>query len=300
MPTEADHDGRSVTLEFVTFHVALGTDKFVHPNQTLKHKEYLSMIDMMFASSQLFHPTGKNTVLTDVHTSIDGLSRRTNTVRFDINPAKLMLERAIAQLKHVQSSLNNNPMIILDSDILINASLLHIFRNYDFDAAITWRPNDVMPINGGLLILNNVRPEISTRFFNRFVDIYLEKYADQADWYGDQLALRDCVGIGSNDYAENKLIEVAGCRILLLSCDTYNFSPKNQFKAICSALSEKAVLHFKGERKRLMSPFWRGWLRPRGSYLPWVQLIGWRERRMLRRRAAIEAQLLRLSRDKKA
>lgn len=286
-------------MEFVTFHVALGSDELVHPNQSLNHKEYLSMINMMFASARLFHPGATSTVLTDTDTNLGGMSREVDrVVRIDIDSNKLMLERANAQWRHVQSSSFTSPLILLDSDILINASLYPIFDN-EFDVAVTWRASKDMPINGGFLILNNARPDTAKRFFERFTAIYQDSYADRAAWFGDQLALRDCVGLSLLDMAKQKVVEVDDCRILLLPCETFNYSPMNQYGEICSDLSEKVVLHFKGERKRLMSPFWRGWLRPRGSYLPWVRLNGWRQRRWLRRQSEIEAQVPGLSGGRK-
>jgi len=268
-------------LEFVTFHVALGSNEAVHPNQTLAHQEYLSMIDMMFASARLFHPSAKRTVLTDTGTDFGGVRHNFDqTVRSSIDGKKMMLERANAQLQHVRNSEFKTPMVILDSDILINGSLLPIFDN-DFDVALTWRANEAMPINGGFLLLNNVRPAVTRQFFERFTRTYHEKYMDQATWFGDQLALRDCVGLSLDGMGEQKVVEVEGCRILLLPCDIYNYSPKNQYAAICTSLPDKAVLHFKGERKRLMRPFWRAWLQPRGSYAPWVHFNGWRQRQWL-------------------
>ena len=274
-------------MEFVTFHIALDLEDKLHPNTNLKHKEYFFMIVMMFASARKFHAVIKATLLTDKHTAFRDKAKDINVVRFDIDPKKLMLERSNVQLEYVLKSSFDRPLVFLDSDILLNSSLLSIFEN-EFDVAVTWRKIDEMPINGGFMILNNDRPEISKRFFKRFVTIYKEKYLDEADWYGDQLALRDCVGLSHSEMAREKVIEIEGCRVLLLPCDIYNFSPKNLFKEICSDLSGKIVLHFKGERKRLMSLFWNGWLKPRGSYLPWVHINGWFVRRWLIKQSAIE------------
>lgn len=274
-------------FEFVIFHVALGSNETVHPNQTLKHKEYLSMIQMVFASALLFYPEAKTTILTDIHSDFEGIPRRVNRVRINIDTNKLMFERANAQLRYVQENSFASPIVFLDSDILINDSLLPIFKN-EFDVAVTWRANEIMPINGGFLILNNTRPEITKRFFKRYITIYQEKYADKAAWFGDQLALRDCVGLNVLKLAGQEIVDIEGCRILLLPCDTYNFSPKNRYQEICSNLSDKAVLHFKGERKRLMLPFWEAWLKPSNSYMPWVKYKGWLERRRLRRYSEIE------------
>lgn len=274
-------------MEFVTFHVALGSEDELHPNATLKHKEYLYMIEMMFASARKFHTVINATLLTDKHTTFGGLSKDINVVRFEVDPKKLMFERTNVQLQHVLKSSFDSPLVILDSDILLNSSLLPVFDN-EFDVAVTWRKSHDMPINGGFMILNNDRPEISKHFFKRFIAIYKEKYLDKVSWYGDQLALRDCVGLSHSKMAKEKVIEIEGCRVLLLPCDVYNFSPKNLYQEICSDLSGKMVLHFKGERKRLMSLFWNCWLKPHGSYLPWVHINGWLARRWLIKQSAIE------------
>jgi hypothetical protein len=241
---------------------------------------------MMFGSARLFHADARTAVITDEETSFGNMSTRPDTIaRFHMNPQRLMMERAEAQLRYIEQSPFDRPIILLDSDILINGSLAPTFEE-DFDIAVTWRASKRMPINGGLLILNNRRPEVARSFFARYVRTYQEHYAEQAAWYGDQLALRDCVGLNLKQYATYRLHEVDGCRILLLPCDTHNFSPDNSFGEIAEPREDKLVLHFKGERKRLMLPFWQAWLHPRCSSNPLVQFRGWRQRRRLRRLSA--------------
>jgi hypothetical protein len=280
-------------LEFVTFHVALSPDKAVHPNQTLAHREYLGMVDMMFASARLFHPRARRVVLSDRATSFARIRLLSldRVERSPMDPAKLMLERAQAQLRHVQASKFKRPIVFLDSDILVNGPFGPVFER-DFDVALTWRPqHPEQPINGGLLILNNRRPDVGRRFFEQYVRRYKDYFAhEQGGWFGDQLALRDCVGLTVEAMAERDLVEVDGCRVLLLPCDTYNYSPPNRFHAIEGELTEKLVLHFKGERKRLMQPFWRATLQPRGSRAPWVQRRAERAREWLREQVELELQ----------
>ena len=84
--------------------------------------------------------------------------------------------------------------------------------------------------------------------------------------------------------------EVDGCRILMLPCDTYNFSPDNRFAEVAAYRSDKVILHFKGERKRLMGPYWQAWLRPRSaSILARLQALA--ERRRITRHIRSEARL---------
>jgi len=277
-------------LDFVTFHVSVASTSEVHPNQTLRHSEYMSMIDMMFASARLMDSSARAVVLTDNNTDFS-LCRTTIDAfaRADIDVSKLMLERTRSQMRYIEASAFAAPIIILDSDILINGSLERIF-DVDFDVAVTWRERQDQPINGGFLILNNRRPDVARGFFQRFSSIYLERYADQAAWYGDQLALGDCVGLSLEELRnQSALVEVDGCRILLLPCKTHNFSPKNRYSEIQVDRPDEVVLHFKGARKRLMAPYWYAWLRPRRSFSPFVHLRARKERKALAALVASEA-----------
>ena len=274
-------------MEFATFYVDVRSHEKVHPNQTLEHREYLSHIDMMFQSARMFHPDVTATILTDRSTDLAGILSPFKRVARRMDPRRLMLERAVAELEYVSASPLTAPIVFLDSDILLNGSLDELCRE-EFDVALTWRDDRNMPINGGFMILNAHRPEMAKRFFGRFVRIYGEHYAGNAHWFGDQLALRDCIGLSHEQMAVKEMVEIDRCRIRLLSCEIYNFSPANQYGAICTSLPGKVVVHFKGERKRLMTPFWNAWLKPAHSRMPWEKLNGWIERRSLRRLAERE------------
>ena len=276
-------------MEFVTFHVSMGDSFQAHPNHSSKPQEYISMIDMMFASARLADKSARLVVLTNHNTDLRNCSTNIDTVvRSDIDTSKLMLERAQNQLRYVEMSDFEAPIVIIDSDILINTPLDPVF-NLDFDVALTWRANKDQPINGGLLILNNVRPNVSRQFFRKFCSIFRESYSDQALWYGDQLALRDCVGIPFTQMRGMSLVEIDGCRVLLLPCEVYNFSPVNEFSSIKVDQPDKVVIHFKGQRKRLMAPYWFAWLRPRKSFSPFVHLRARRERKAIARLLVSEA-----------
>lgn len=277
-------------MEFLTFHVSLNKSAQVHPNQTLQHDQYLSMIDMMAASARLHHKNARVVVLSDQATSFEACRAKLDGIeRFDMYSSKLMFERTKAQCHYIQASSFASPLVVIDSDILVNAPLKDLFKR-DFDVAVTWRENKIQPINGGLLILNNRRPEVVKAFFRKFLAIYETQYAQQGAWFGDQLALRDAVGRSLKQLKAKELVEVDGCRILMLPCDTYNFSPDNRFAEVAAYRSDKVILHFKGERKRLMGPYWQAWLRPRSaSILARLQALA--ERRRITRHIRSEARL---------
>jgi hypothetical protein len=250
------------------------------------------MLEMLFRSARVFHRNAICTLLTDRQTNIAKLSTRFQRRNFLIDHQALMLSRALAQFEYVHQFDFSHPLLLIDSDILVNGSMASVF-DIDFDVGLTWRKNKTMPINGGLIVLNNRRPEVVRNFFGHFISIYRTAYSDSENsrWYGDQLALRDLINLNLEDFSDEKIIMVNGCRVLLLSCDVYNFSPKNKYNEICSDLSEKVILHFKGERKRLMAHFWKAWIKPRSTYSPWDWLLARGARRWLLREAQAERSL---------
>ncbi|MBL8752514.1 MAG: hypothetical protein JNK15_04360 [Planctomycetes bacterium] len=257
--------------EFVSFHAdrpaGAGT---AHPHTTLQSLGYMRMLDMLFRSARLFHRGARCTLLTTRDTHVTGIRVPFRRLDQPVDHGRLMLSRSLAQLACVEANDFARPLVLLDSDILMNGSLQPLFAE-DFDVALTWRFNKTMPINGGLIVLHNHRPDVARAFYRRFLQCYQERHAvgDNAGWYGDQLALQELVGLDWKQAAAQPRIERDGVRIRLLPCDTWNFSPDNQLAAIGNGLPDKLVLHFKGQRKRLMEPFWDAFLAPRTHWLPW-------------------------------
>ena len=90
-----------------------------------------------------------------------------------------------------------------------------------------------------LLVLNNRRPDVVRAFFRRFVALYRERHGgESASWYGDQLALRDLIGLDHQAMQRQPLCEVDGVRVRFLPCDPFNFSPDNTWSAIASGLEQ--------------------------------------------------------------
>ena len=257
----------------------------VHPNANLQPSEYMRMLDLLFRSARLSHRSTRCVLLTDTATRVLGLTGHYRRIDGPVDHAALMLSRAEAQLAFVEQDDFAHPIALLDSDILLNGSLSPLFSE-DFDVALTWRPLRRMPINGGVILLNNRRPEAARAFFRRFVHLYRSKYATagSAAWYGDQYALLHCLGATYDELSTQAVIVRKESRVRLLSCDTYNFSPENDLAAIDGGLPKKVVLHFKGPRKRLMQQFWTTFLEPRTTSWPLRNLHAWAARARFRQR----------------
>lgn len=270
------------SLEFVTFHYSVQAGQEAHPNETLAHNEYLKIIDMMFRSARLFHTAMRGVVITSPDTNITGLRYPVIKREAEVDPAKLMLSRTKAQLEYLNGSSFEAPIVFLDSDILINGSFAPILEK-DFDVALTYRTKSSVPINGGLMIMNNRRPEKVRHFFKVFTEHFENAFSDKANWYGDQLAMVSLLNLQPLAPQYEEMMEVEGCRILLLPCDTYNFSPDNKVESIREPLADKVVLHFKGQRKHLMRLYWRSFLVANDKPRFWQKVRRYRANQQLSR-----------------
>lgn len=281
----------SAAPEFVSFHADRPTGvRGAHPNANLEPQGYMRMLDLLFRSARLFHPGARCTLLSGPGTRVHGVKGPLRREEVAVDHGALMLSRARAQLAHVERSDFARPLVLLDSDILLRGSLQPLFA-YDFDVGLTWRSDHPMPVNGGLLVLHGRRPERSRAFFRRFLEVYESCYAadGNAAWYGDQLALCELVGLSPQEIHRHELVERVGCRIRLLPCEVYNFSPRDSLAAILDGLPDKVVLHFKGQRKRLMEPFWHTFLQPLASRWPGAARRAGKRLEQLRVAAAAEA-----------
>ncbi len=277
-------------LCFSTFHADVGADRSEqgpHPKANLANLRYVRNIELLFRSVNVFHPHSRLSLLTSASTDLTTLKMHYLRLDSEIDPKALMLSRSLAQQYMVHNDDFNLPIVLIDSDILINGSLESVFEQ-DFDVALTWRKSVNMPINGGLLILNNRRTDVVRKFFDDFVAIYREKYIDGAGWYGDQLALRDVCGVTYREMRDRKLIEVDGCKVLFLPCDHYNFTPEDSYTAVMNPISNAVVLHFKGYRKRFMEAYWLAHLQLRECSSLLQRVRAYVMRKSLARKAARE------------
>ena len=242
-------------MRVVTFHVQTLD---AHPNVRWSHAEYLRLLDWMLRSVLRFHPEARLAVLTDAQTDLSPLSVAFERIDHPVDHRRIMLSRAEAQQRFLQTHFDDD-VLFLDSDMLLNGPLTELFEDgqgaADCDVALTVRDDADMPVNGGFLLLRHRRADVARRFFDRYLRLFREVYVGEAAWYGDQRALRDA--IGWNGSGASSQIEA---RIRLLPCERYNHTPGDRIRKVLRPQGDKRVLHFKGDRKRLMALFWYTWL----------------------------------------
>ena len=145
--------------------------------------------ETMFASAAHFHPGCRKVLLTDTHTALP-FAEEIEVIRLELNPRQPMLARSTAWLTFLQQA--DSHVIFLDSDILINTNLDHVFVQ-DFDVALTYRAQATWPINAGINFANGRRLEQAQAFHQMWLDQFRTRYSHEAVWGGDQDVLEDLV-----------------------------------------------------------------------------------------------------------
>ena len=247
----------------VAFHVAPtqeGTERIERACSAFRaENDYVTLLDILFRSSSLQDATAQGAVLTDLATDMTALENGVTVIRRPVDPDRVMLSRMQSQIEYLERRAADHDVAFVDSDMIINASLGAVFSQ-DFDLALTYRDEPEMPINGGVIFVKGGRAPAAASFLRQVCDCYASKFAGQAHWWGDQRALIDVLGHERFAKRTADVFSVAGVKVRLLPCEQYNFSPENKFRAIAAPLSDKVILHFKGERKRLMPLYWQAHL----------------------------------------
>jgi hypothetical protein len=265
-------------LQVVAFHVEpslAGAERIEQSCSTFHaEQDYLGLLDLLFRSARLHERTAECVVLTGETTAMP-LDESVRVVRASVDADRVMFSRLQAQIKMLEEAPSAGHTAFLDADMLINRPLAPLFSE-DFDLALTYRANAEMPINGGVILVKQGRRAKAAQFLKRVAEVYATRYADQQHWWGDQRALIDVLGRERFDRRTSDSVKADGVTIRLLPCDEYNFSPENELHCIAAPLRDKFILHFKGERKRLMPLYWQAHMETRSNFT-WRAL--WKARR---------------------
>jgi hypothetical protein len=228
------------------------------------HDPGFDLLFCMYRSVLAQHPEAKIVLLTDFATKVPRSSLPLVVQRHPVRWNNLMLDRTRAQLRCLSNLPEGVQAAFLDSDMLLLRPLFPL-PDTGFDIALTWRPSADMPINGGLILVDTIRKEQVTRFFSGFLDVYQYQYADQSNWFGDQRAIRDWIGVGYREMERASKMKINDCTVLFLKCDQYNFSPDPRSYDWTGSPEGLHLLHFKGDLKRFMLPYWRAIVRPQSG-----------------------------------
>jgi len=221
--------------------------------------EHAELCDLSIRSVRRVYPQARVHVYTDESNGWrpDGLLYRTD------GGMPPMLAREYAKVQAAMTLPYGENVWFLDSDILLQKPL-PVTGEVDF--YVTYREHTnvnkkgerigqqvaaVMPFNGGV---------VGARIGPRAIEALmwckvrmLKMCADRRVWWGDQLALMELVGLSKPGIHERRIhwtLEDIGTplRVQVLDGEMWNYTPDQDDED----LSERGVIHCKGDRKDLM------------------------------------------------
>ena len=158
----------------------------------------------------------------------------------------LMIWILEAQKNYIESDAFNCNSVLFSPDALIIKPLEEIFEQ-DFDCAVTLRADTIL--NNGVIF---IKPQNKNRLIKLWDDAIKKCWSYHAalqNWGGDQKALQDV--LSSADYKPH------GLNVIKVDMEKYNAPYIRAGIETNKELLEKAsIVHFKGDRKKLMQETW--------------------------------------------
>ncbi len=247
-------------LVFVTFYMDV-TDQTMasihRTTSTITVTEPHQYIQTMFASARRFHPDCRAVVLSDQDTRFPPDAEH-DIIRYQLDPRQPMLSRSSAWLAYLRAARGHT--VFLDSDLLINGDLSHVFAA-DFAVALTYRDGDSKwPINAGINFAHGHNLAAAADFHEIWLREFRAQHLKQSVWGGDQDTLRELFAAVDFARADSFDWRLGAIPVRFLPCARYNFSTSYKTE-MNGYYPDASALHFKGKRKPYMFPYWRKHIR---------------------------------------
>lgn len=189
----------------------------------------------------------------------------THLIRYEVAERNLTnYARFSTYFRFMEDDAPDFPMLLLDNDIVVLRDPGDIFEE-DFDVGLTYRTDLLPPINAGVVMVRN--RNVGTEFFRivmREYDRLLELSEASPEFgncnfrigLGDQLALSLACSLATPADIRKEHILVEGLKVRLFPSNRYNYTPLNEWQAAHTDLSDKYLLHFKGNTKKFVNKSW--------------------------------------------
>jgi hypothetical protein len=256
-------------ITFAAFFIDIGKDdldrihSMPYASGVIVKEESCTYLATTLASCRAMHPGCRTVVLSDHRTQFPS-DAGYEVFRCDgLDSAQLMYSRSTAWNKFLETA--GTHVVFLDNDMLIQTNLEPIFASA-FDAGLTYRNQDIWPINAGIQFFHRDRLTQGVCFLKKSLEVFGRKYHKTAAWGGDQDTLRDMtLGAEFSRTDIHLWRSQDGYELLMLPCAAYNFSTNAD--QMLGPYPGIPVLHFKGIRKNNMLQYWEQYLNPLRSML---------------------------------
>lgn len=228
----------------------------------VRGKEFADLAKLSIASVRKVYQDAKIYVYTD---DAENTPHIEGTVRCELPSGRpAMVANLDAQLLHLNTADYGRHVLFLDADVLVKKPVELICA---VDLLVTWRHSAsgegkdslaaLMPYNYGVVgAVVNARTREAWTWMRTQV---LNMSPTEQNWYGNQLAIAALVGAPPESGSEIKTVPITwslrdlGTPLTVhqLPCATHNFTPQAEGEDV----SDKFVLHFKGNRKQMMDAY---------------------------------------------
>ena len=247
----------TVSFEIVCFHAQLSAER----GSVAKPLD-VQMINILWRSARAHNRLCQLTVLTDPGTEFPGLDPAITVHRNARRDVGLLLSRIMSQADYVDQHQFQHPLVVLDNDIIINGTIGSVFDE-DFDVAVAFRRQKKSPINSGVVLLHNRRPDAVKAFANQQLAVFVERFGHLAQWWGDQASLNAMIEV-PRDIPVPSTVELHGAKVRLLDYMVWNRSPIRTWAQVLFPKRRTKILHFKSARRKPdMIRFYQRWFESR-------------------------------------
>ncbi len=233
-------------------------------------------ICLLRKSALQLNPDFDLVILTTRETPHDGLDFDYDRIDCEIDTKCLMRERNRVQFEYIQKHADERiPFLMLDTDILLNTDPEALFSE-EYDIGLTWRANDDMPINGGVVLVSNRNPDASKAFYRLLYENQIKDPEKLAHWFGEQRSMAKIIDLNPDQLAQTELLAKSGVQYRLFPCETHNHTPRHLPVFANKKILAPLIFHFKGSAARFMGQFWEYHLDRNSAKIPLrlIRLMG--------------------------
>jgi len=226
----------------------------------LRGEQFVDLARLSIASVRKIDPYARIHIWTDDPASTP---KPKDVAYHTLEPGRpAMVANLDAQIAALNSIERGDRVLFLDADTLLRRPFPW---NLHTDLYVTWRRDvngdremaTLQPYNYGVL-----GAHVNVRTIEAFLWLrarILQMNVRNQGWYGNQLALAELVGAAPESGEADKEVRIrwsltdrgTALQVAQLPCEIFNYSPN----AMDEDVSEKAILHLKGDRKDLMQHY---------------------------------------------
>jgi hypothetical protein len=202
--------------------------------------DYEAMYKVLVKSAEIFMPG----VSVDTIRFLPGQRRHNHTPSLQANHAKML-----AWAEYIEGV--DDDVVFTDADMFANGDLRDVFKEYDFDVAVTYRDYSKIPINGGVVFVRNTpAAKDFIRLWATEDTLLYENATEHLRWR------KVCHGMNQASLGKMMAEEKYAAKLIKLPCSRYNacedtwgmYDKHKPYMVHCKSMMKRALMDHKDPR----------------------------------------------------